>query len=147
MADVHTLVITKSAEQIEDSGLTGYDFEVICHGVDDACRAWWECGPGCPARSGNTDELYDNDMQLHGAEHRYIQDAWMVATDDCLLADHPDAMPDAVLALLLRERLDPGLYLVGHDFNYPDDGDICLDLVGSSQGAISTGTTSGQLPR
>lgn len=67
--------------------------EVICPGVTEACRCWWECGTCRDVRVGmstaeraeNDDRLLD-DGEAHGVDHLWIDGMWMTPGTSCISA-------------------------------------------------------------
>ena len=65
--------------------------EVICPGVTNACRTWWECNR-CRAVLRRVDahgaDLYDDRLsergEAHGVDHEHIDGMWMTPSDQCL---------------------------------------------------------------
>ena len=75
--------------------------EVICLGVTDACRTWWECGRCMKvlnrlndAGALEYDERVDERGGLaHGVDHQRIDGMWMTLSEMCLsrAAEEDDA--------------------------------------------------------
>lgn len=65
--------------------------EVICNGVTDLCRTWWECST-CRTLLDGMDSLeradyletLDEEDEAHGEDHQHIDGMWMTPTNRCL---------------------------------------------------------------
>ncbi|WBB73253.1 hypothetical protein O7602_26805 [Micromonospora sp. WMMD1128] len=104
----HILTITETTE----GGITEQEYAIECPGVTDHCRMWRDCKQ-CESLSYDLDE--DEDQQIvHGVEHRYMDERWMVRTEDCFVRDN-DQLDEAAGDL----ELPAGVYPV--DFDSGDD--------------------------
>lgn len=88
----HVLRITHDPEshaEAEDCH-DGCTAEVICPGVTNFCRVWWECDE-CQAVRDQLDELeldhFDDqlyeDGEAHGVDHQRIDGMWMTPGTTC----------------------------------------------------------------
>ncbi|WP_431881670.1 hypothetical protein [Micromonospora chalcea] len=115
-AGEHILVVTGEGESHE------LDYAIECPGVTKHCRMWWTCH-WCKSLDY---DLLNPDAEAepvaHGMVHRYIDDNWMVPTEQCFLRDN-DYLGVAAGDLELR----PGRYLVDHDCG--DGTELILLLV------------------
>jgi hypothetical protein len=107
----HVLIVSADPDDPLDREQFAYIVE--CPGVTERCQAW----KTCTTEECNVDELLAADTSqpvLHGAEHRLIDDDWMVRSEgDCYVASH-DHLPDAAPAYL-----NPGRYAISW---FPGDG-------------------------
>lgn len=105
----HILRIKHDAESHEiENCHDDCEADVICPGVTDTCRAWWECGDCLKASRNLSGEALENfDEQLydqgeaHGKDHQRIDGMWMTPTTECISSamkhnggDFIDQLPD-----------------------------------------------------
>lgn len=87
----HMVRVTHDAESHEYDCHDDCKVQIICTGVTDACRTWWECPVCQDARAAlDGDDLDDFDEALHeagevhGIDHQWIDGMWMTPSEDCL---------------------------------------------------------------
>jgi hypothetical protein len=115
----HILVVTVAYE--DGDGFVEYDYELLCPGVTNHCRAYLECfGADCNERElQESIDRGDDPVMAHGKAHKYIDLGWCVPTDYCLYAAS-DQLDDAAGQL----GLPTGEWEV--DVDYAGDGIISL---------------------
>ncbi len=126
----HLLRIVHDAESHEYDCHDGCEADVICPGVVDSCRTWWECDTCRIARRAMTlDQLEDHDEQLyaageaHGVDHQRIDGVWMTPGTTCLAYSLESNAGDFV------DELPDGDHMVDLDY---DDGYVHLHLINTA---------------
>lgn len=79
----HVLRITVDPDNPDDRCA-----EVICPGVTDACRTWWECTTEDHEYDHRKyadlgEAILDGHTSYHGVEHRYIDNMLMTPSAQC----------------------------------------------------------------
>lgn len=88
----HLLRIVHDPEshELEDCH-DGCKAEVVCPGVTDSCRVWWECDPCAVQRDAMSaasrdeyDVRLDESGEAHGVDHQWIDGMWMTPGTTCI---------------------------------------------------------------
>lgn len=96
-----------SAIEWEDGELLDYEYDALCSGVDEDCRAWESCVP-CSRLAGpfkdTITEYVDHRREghLHGRRHRLIDGLLMVPLTGCVLHLLDGDAQDTAHTLALR---------------------------------------------
>ena len=120
----HTL--TTTVLDVEEGHVLDVQWEIggTCQ---PQCAIWWTClecdgvpGPYADSRDEDDPQYGYDDMDAHGAHHRWVEGAWMtLGAGQCAL-DYSDAVPDSAHDIAI------GLGLGGSteiDVDYMGDGE------------------------
>jgi hypothetical protein len=119
----HKLLVSRDPDDAD--GVVG---SVVCSGVTDACRTWWECREEHDWNRVEferfTDAVDEGDDMHHGVEHRVIDYVVMVPSVQCLAHTMNSGLDSAHEA---AQGLEPGEYPC--DVTYEGDEMVLVSVV------------------
>lgn len=133
--DAHAAVVAHSPDCEPGDRHSECHITLVCPGVTDDCRCWWECGT-CQAATADMDaddlDAFDDNLdesgEAHGVEHQRIDGMWMVPTDVCISQEMDSDAHELTFAL------PDGTYPVSFE---SDEGFLTVQIVQATNGATN----------